>query len=144
MGQAERSRRSSGPRTAGWTARSIAVWGLVYKQGTDTLRRSGSVELCRELARAGARMKAHDAAVRAVPDDLVGIFTLCPTPLDAAEDASAIIVETDWPSYRDGRRRTARGRDADDRTSSMRTGFCPSTLGEVADVRYVRVGGRAR
>ena len=25
----------------------IGVWGLVYKQGTDTLRRSSSVELCR-------------------------------------------------------------------------------------------------
>jgi UDPglucose 6-dehydrogenase len=121
----------------------IAVWGLVYKQGTDTLRRSGSVELCRELARAGARIKAHDAAVRGVPDDLVGIFTLCPTPLDAAEDASAIVVETDWPSYR--------AVDPERLVAVMRrpnvvdaNGFLSGTLGEVADVRYVRVGGRAR
>ena len=60
----------------------IGVWGLVYKQGTDTLRRSSSVELCRELAGAGAVVRAHDSAVRALPDDLSGIFTLCPTPLE--------------------------------------------------------------
>ena len=79
----------------------IGIWGLVYKQGTDTLRRSSSIELCRELARAGADVKAHDSAVRIVPDDLSGIFTLCATPLEAAEEASAIVVETNWPSYRE-------------------------------------------
>ena len=68
----------------------IGVWGLVYKQGTDTLRRSSAVELCRELTSAGAQVKAHDSAVRVVPDDLAGLFTLCPTPLDAAQDATAI------------------------------------------------------
>ena len=33
--------------------RTIAVWGLTYKPGTDTLRRSTAVELCRWLVRAG-------------------------------------------------------------------------------------------
>ena len=37
---------------------------------------------------------------RAVPDDLSGSFTLCPTPLEAAEGASALVVETDSPAYR--------------------------------------------
>ncbi len=77
----------------------IGIWGLVYKQGTDTLRRSSAVDLCRELARAGAVVKAHDSAVRVVPDDLSGVFTLCPTPLEAAAGSSALVVETDWPSY---------------------------------------------
>ena len=119
----------------------IGIWGLVYKQGTDTLRRSSAVELCRELAHAGATVKAHDAAVRAVPDDLAGVFTLCPTPLEAAEDASAIVVETDWPSYREV--------DPDHLVAAMRTpvvvdanGFLAETLGNRDDVRYVRVGSR--
>ena len=98
-GRVARRRR----RAAGSTATSIGVWGLVYKQGTDTLRRSSSVELCRELARAGAVVKAHDSAVRAVPDDLSGVLTLCETPLEAAEGASALVVETDWPVVSRGR-----------------------------------------
>lgn len=118
---------------------AIAVWGLVYKQGTDTLRRSSSVELCRTLTRAGATVRAHDSAVRMVPDELSGIFTLCSTPLEAAEHASAVVVETNWPSYREI--------SAENLVASMRTpivvdanGFLRDSL-DVDGIRYVRVGG---
>jgi UDPglucose 6-dehydrogenase len=118
----------------------IGVWGLVYKKGTDTLRRSSAVELCRELARAGAVVKAHDPAVRVVPEDLSGVFTLCPTPLEAAEEASAVVIETDWPSYREV--------EAERLVAAMRSpivvdanGFLRETLGDVSGLRYVRVGG---
>jgi UDPglucose 6-dehydrogenase len=118
----------------------IGVWGLVYKEGTDTLRRSSSIELCEELARAGAIVRAHDAAVRILPDDLSGIVTLCATPLEAAADASAIVIETNWPSYREI--------DPERLVASMRTpivvdanGFLLDKLGEIPGIRYVRVGG---
>ena len=39
--------------------------------------------------------------MRVVPDDLAGVFTLCPTPLEAAEGASALVIETDWLAYRE-------------------------------------------
>ena len=39
----------------GLSGHVIGVWGLVYKHGTDTLRRSSSVELCRELTACGSR-----------------------------------------------------------------------------------------
>ncbi|HET7515174.1 MAG TPA: nucleotide sugar dehydrogenase [Gaiella sp.] len=120
----------------------IGVWGLVYKQGTDTLRRSSAVELCRELTSAGARVKAHDAAVRAMPDDLAGSVTLCPTPLDAAQDATAIVIATDWPAYR--------AVDPERLVSVMRTpnvldanGFLLDTLGGFDAVHYIRVGSPA-
>ena len=53
LGAADGSSRSSTP-SDGLDGHVIGVWGLVYKQGTDTLRRSSAVELCRELAGAGA------------------------------------------------------------------------------------------
>jgi len=34
--------------------RQFAVWGLTYKAGTDTLRRSASIELCDWMIREGA------------------------------------------------------------------------------------------
>jgi UDPglucose 6-dehydrogenase len=43
---------------------SIAVLGLTYKPGTDTLRRSPAVDLCKRLIATGARVIAHDPAVR--------------------------------------------------------------------------------
>jgi UDPglucose 6-dehydrogenase len=118
----------------------IGVWGLVYKKGTDTLRRSSAVELCRELVHAGAVVKAHDPAVRVVPEDLSGVFTLCATPLEAAEGASAVVIETDWPSYREV--------DPGGLVAAMRSpivvdanGFLLERFGDVSGLRYVRVGG---
>ena len=118
----------------------IGVWGLAYKQGTDTLRRSSAIELCQELARAGAVVRAHDPAVRVVPDDLSDTFTLCATPLDAAREASAIVIETDWPVYREV--------EPEHLVAAMRSaivvdanGFLLETLGDVSGLHYVKVGG---
>ena len=78
--------------------RSIAVWGLTYKPGTDTLRRSGAVELCRWLTKQGAHVRAHDPAVKSLPDD--DIATLCRTASEAVRDADALVIATEWPEYR--------------------------------------------
>ena len=78
--------------------KTIAVWGLTYKPGTDTLRRSSAVELCRWLVENGAHVKADDPAVKSLPDDLP--IELCATPCEAARGADAIVVATEWPEYR--------------------------------------------
>jgi len=78
--------------------KTIAVWGLTYKPGTDTLRRSSAVELCRWLLGAGAHVKAHDPAVKSLPSDLA--IELFPTASEAARNADAIVVATEWPEYR--------------------------------------------
>ena len=80
---------------------SIAVWGLTYKPGTDTLRRSSAVELCRWLADAEVVVQVHDPAVSALPHDLLGGLELCATPLEAAAGADALVVCTPWPDYRE-------------------------------------------
>jgi UDPglucose 6-dehydrogenase len=130
-----------GVRNGRLDGHTIGIWGLVYKQGTDTLRRSNSVELCRALARAGAVVKAHDAGIRALPDDISEFLTLCSTPLDAAKGASALVIETDWPPYREV--------DPEQLVASMQTpnvvdanGFLAKKLDEFAGLRYVRVGGK--
>ncbi|MFI5009173.1 MAG: UDP binding domain-containing protein [Solirubrobacterales bacterium] len=81
--------------------RTVAVWGLTYKPGTDTLRRSGAVELCRWLARAGARVRAHDPVVHALPASLSGTLELCPSPLEAAAGAQALVVCTACPEFQE-------------------------------------------
>jgi UDPglucose 6-dehydrogenase len=83
------------------TGRTIAVWGLTYKPGTDTLRRSASVELCARLAAAGARVLAHDPVVRALPAGLATSVRLCSTAAEAAHDADAVVIATEWPEYRE-------------------------------------------
>jgi UDPglucose 6-dehydrogenase len=83
-------------RLGSLSGHTIAVWGLTYKPGTDTLRRSSSVELCYALAAAGAQVRAWDPAVHTLPDDLVSI-ALAPTAAAALDGASALVIATEWP-----------------------------------------------
>jgi UDPglucose 6-dehydrogenase len=119
--------------------KTIAVWGLTYKPGTDTLRRSSSVELCGWLAEQGARVLAHDPAVRELPAGLASVATLCPTPVAALDRAVALVVATEWPDYLSV--------DAESVVSTMRSPtvidpnrFLANTIGNDSRIRYVTVG----
>ena len=79
--------------------RTIAVLGLTYKPGTDTLRRSAAVELCRELVKSGARVQTTDPAVKTLPLDLAGV-SLAATVAEALAGADAAVVCTEWPEFR--------------------------------------------
>jgi UDP-glucose 6-dehydrogenase len=49
--------------------RKIAVLGPTYKPGTDPLRRSSAIELCRWLASQGGVVEANDPAIQRLPPD---------------------------------------------------------------------------
>ena len=83
------------------TGKLIGIWGLTYKVGTDTLRRSSAVELCRWLHAQGATVLAHDPAVKALPDSLRDFVSLRETPQDAATGVHALVIATEWPMYRE-------------------------------------------
>lgn len=78
----------------------VAVWGLTYKVGTSTLRRSQSVELCDWLIGQGARLHVHDPAVTDLPSNWAGAVTHHDSAVAAAQGASILIVGTEWPDYR--------------------------------------------
>jgi UDPglucose 6-dehydrogenase len=80
--------------------KTVSVLGLSYKPGTDALRRSVAVELCRWLAGEGARIRAFDPAVRALPDDLAASVELVPSAAAVAESADALVVATEWPEFK--------------------------------------------
>lgn len=78
----------------------IAVLGLTYKPGTDTLRRSMSIQICRWLHEQGALVSAYDPAIKALPADLVAIITLGATAEAALTGSMAALVMTEWPEFR--------------------------------------------
>ena len=87
-------------RLGGLTGRTVAVLGLAYKPGTDTLRRSSSIELCRELADLKADVRAFDPAVRDLPSEFKSFVTLLPSAEAALAGADAAIIATEWPEFR--------------------------------------------
>jgi UDPglucose 6-dehydrogenase len=76
----------------------IAILGLTYKPGTDTLRRSLAVELCRALTVEGALTQAFDPLVKNVPSDLA--ITTHRDTASALANADAAIVCTEWPEFK--------------------------------------------
>jgi len=80
--------------------RRIAVLGLSYKPGTDSMRRSSAVELLHDLVDAGADIRAFDPAVRALPPRLADQVKLAVDIKTALADADAVVIATEWPEFR--------------------------------------------
>jgi len=85
----------------GLKGKRIAVWGLTYKPGTNTLRRSLSVEMCNWLQEQGAEIAVHDPSNCELPDNWLGEVVRSKTPLEALEGACALVIATQWPAYRE-------------------------------------------
>ncbi len=85
------------------TGLTLAVWGLSFKPGTDDLREAPSLIIIEELLQRGACVRAFDPV--AMPalvrhwGDRPG-FELARDPLDAAKQASALLVVTEWREFR--------------------------------------------
>jgi UDPglucose 6-dehydrogenase len=79
---------------------TVAIWGLTYKPGTDTLRRSLAVELCDWLLKQGAKVRVYDPVVKQLPQHWAGEVTHCTAALDAVVGADALVVGTEWPEFK--------------------------------------------
>ena len=117
----------------------VAVLGLTYKPGTDTLRRSTSVELCQWMHERGFKIKAHDPAIKELPEDLQSVIALAATPHEALGGADLAVVATEWPEYRN--------LSANDFVAAMRrpavidpNWFLAGVLSEATKIHYVTTG----
>jgi UDPglucose 6-dehydrogenase len=123
--------------------RTVAIWGLTYKPGTDTLRRSSAVELACRLGEAGAEVRAHDPAVHELPPELAAEIELCATPLQALADADALVLCTAWPLYLEVPVTEILSTLAQPLVLDP-AGRLAASMAERSDMRYVRVGSRGR
>jgi UDPglucose 6-dehydrogenase len=79
--------------------RTVAILGLTYKPGTDTLRRSFAVELAASLHAKGARVKAFDPVIKNIPKPLSRIMVLKQSLKETMLDADVIIIAVEWPEF---------------------------------------------
>src|SRR4030095_10005200 len=80
---------------------TVAVWGLTYKVGTDTLRRSLAVELCNWLVEQGVKVCVHDPVVKELPQKWAVKVARSDDPVAALKGAQALVISTEWPQYRE-------------------------------------------
>jgi UDPglucose 6-dehydrogenase len=122
--------------------KSIAVLGLTYKSGTDTLRRSTAVETCEWLKQQGAKVCAYDPAIKYLPSALRSIIDLKLTMEETLAGVDAIVIATEWQEF------TAL--TAEKILSKVNqpivldaSGFLMQALGSDARIHYYSVGRKA-
>jgi UDPglucose 6-dehydrogenase len=79
----------------------IAVWGLTFKPDTDDVRSSVAIELVNDLLREGAIVTAYDPKGMEKVQEL-GLckgIQLAESPLEAAQDAEALVLATEWKEF---------------------------------------------
>ncbi len=80
--------------------KTVALFGVTFKAGTSTLRRSRPLEIEAQLRKAGARVRLYDPM--AIPAE-VGEQTPSPffrDPYEAARGADIVLIMTPSPDYR--------------------------------------------
>ncbi|WP_374377505.1 UDP-glucose/GDP-mannose dehydrogenase family protein [Dongia sp.] len=80
--------------------KNVAILGLTFKPNTDDMRDAPSLVIIPELVKRGARIRAHDPvgideAKKHMPD-----ITYCADPYEAMQGADALVILTEWNSYR--------------------------------------------
>ena len=87
----------------GVQGKTIALWGLSFKPDTDDIREAPSLVLIEELRNAGAKLRLYDPvampAVQKLYCDEANI-NFCRDEYDAAQDADAIVLVTEWKQFR--------------------------------------------
>ena len=97
--------------------KTIAVWGLAFKPGTDDMREAPSLALIHALLDAGAKVRAYDpvalhTASRALPHVAQenGDLLLLDDQYSAVDGADALILVTEWEHFREPDFNTLRAR----------------------------------
>jgi UDPglucose 6-dehydrogenase len=74
----------------------LAVWGLAYKADTASTKNSPSLEFLK--AARSHRIRVHDPVAKIDAAEFPHVATFS-SPLEAAEEADALVVMTPWNSY---------------------------------------------
>ena len=83
------------------TQKAIAVLGLTFKPETDDMREAPSLVILPELINAGAHIKACDPqGVKEARKILPASVEYVDSPYEAALDADALIILTEWNQFR--------------------------------------------
>ena len=81
--------------------KTIALWGLAFKPGTDDMREAPALVLIEKLRKAGCVVRAYDPAAMGESKRRIGdtIFYACDMN-DALLDADALMLVTEWKEFR--------------------------------------------
>jgi UDPglucose 6-dehydrogenase len=88
----------------GVSGKTLAFWGLSFKPETDDIRNAPALRLAKAMLAAGAKIVGHDPEgaenFRKALGDTGGRVRVVDRDYDALEGAHALVLLTEWRSYR--------------------------------------------
>ncbi len=88
---ADKVREAAGGDLVG---RKVAMWGVAFKAGTDDVRESPALRVARIIMAEGAQVVAYD------PEAETDELPMAPSAVEAARDADALLVATEWQQFK--------------------------------------------
>jgi UDPglucose 6-dehydrogenase len=85
-----------------WVLRgkTLAVWGLAFKPDTDDVRFAPALNIVRQLLAEGATIRAYDPQAMEKAKEELPEITYCLSHYEAAQQADAILILTEWNDFR--------------------------------------------
>lgn len=81
--------------------KTIGILGLTFKPNTDDMRESPAISIVQALVDNGAHIKAYDPeGMDQAKPLLPSQVTFCKTPYEVADQASALVIVTEWNAFR--------------------------------------------
>jgi UDPglucose 6-dehydrogenase len=86
-----------GPEARGKT---VALLGLAFKPNTDDMRDAPSIAIAQALEDAGVKVRGYDPESMELARPIMPNVELCRGPYEAAAEADAVVLVTEWDALR--------------------------------------------
>lgn len=80
--------------------KTVAILGLTFKPNTDDMRDAPSLAIVQSLLDAGATVRAHDPEGMESARAMMPAITYCRDAYEASTGADAVVIVTEWDTYR--------------------------------------------
>ena len=78
----------------------IGILGLAFKQNTDDIRESASIDIIKILLKEGAKIKCFDPLAMDNTKKILPDITYCENEYEVAEGSDCLVIATEWNQFR--------------------------------------------
>jgi len=80
--------------------KTIGILGLAFKQNTDDIRKSPSIDIIKLLLKEGANIRCFDPLAMENTRKILPDLTYCQDEYETAESSDALVIATEWNQFR--------------------------------------------